>query len=77
MMSLTTHAKIKSSKSLSSGCQLSTLGLGRHLSLVRRVGQVCFHCFPFSEASNISGCQRQAMRLDGPLVCSALTYPEP
>jgi len=31
----------------------------------------------FSEASNINGCQRQAMRLDGPSVCPAVTYPEP
>ena len=31
----------------------------------------------FSEASIRSQCQRQAVRLDGPSVCSAVTYPEP
>lgn len=30
----------------------------------------------FSEVSSISGCQRRAVRHDGPSVCSAVTHPE-
>lgn len=76
-MSLTLHAKIKGSKSPSSGCRLSPPALGGHFSLCT----VWARCIPIaplsSEASHRSGYQRQAMGLDGSSVCSAVTSPEP
>lgn len=61
MKSLPSHAKIKGSKSLSSGCQLPTPGLGRCFPLENCLSQVYFHCFPLLWGIKQKGSVRDLM----------------